>query len=117
MNLGDRLRRERLRLGLTQAELAAIGGVEPNALMRYEHGERQPRADFLAALDVVGIDLLFVVTGAKTKISVTDLAEEEQDFILRLRETPLRDRSAIMRVTASLAMSGLVRPKSAEVSR
>jgi len=108
MNLGNRLKQERQRLRLTQAELAAIGGVEPNALMHYEHGSRQPRADFLAALDMIGVDLLYVITGTTIPESSPDLVEAEKDLVLNLRALPREDQSSITRIIRSLAENPLM---------
>jgi len=44
-DLGNRLKEERKRLGLSQQELGSIGGVEANAQGKYENGERIPRSD------------------------------------------------------------------------
>lgn len=39
----DRLRRERLRRALTQAELATLAGIPRETVVRYETGHRCPR--------------------------------------------------------------------------
>lgn len=72
MGIGARLKSERLRLGLTQAMLGAAGGVEVNAQGRYEAGARIPRADYLASIAKVGIDVLYVVTGQRMKNRAAD---------------------------------------------
>lgn len=74
MGIGSRLRSERRRLGLTQARLAALGGVQPNAQGRYESGIRVPRADYLASVARIGIDVLYVVTGQRMKNRAADCA-------------------------------------------
>lgn len=40
--IGPRLKKERLRLKLSQSALGAIGGVETNAQGNYENGVRSP---------------------------------------------------------------------------
>lgn len=55
----------RLRLGLKQAEMAALMGAANRSLHLYEAGERSPTADFLSTLYVkFGIDLHKLFTGA-----------------------------------------------------
>jgi len=44
MTIGERLRRERVRAGLTQTELAAIIGIGIGHAWKVEHGVRQPSA-------------------------------------------------------------------------
>ena len=72
MGIGARLKSERLRLGLTQTMLGAAGGVEVNAQGRYEAGARTPRADYLALIAKVGVDVLYVVTGQRMKNQASD---------------------------------------------
>jgi transcriptional regulator with XRE-family HTH domain len=64
-NIGKRIRSERLRLGLSQAKFAQIGGVAANAQGHYENGFRRPRADYLFKLAVMGVDVSFLVTGSR----------------------------------------------------
>jgi transcriptional regulator with XRE-family HTH domain len=64
--IGERFRGERERLGLTQQGLAEKLGVQRQALVLYESGERTPSADKLANLDRAGGDVNFVVTGRRS---------------------------------------------------
>lgn len=64
-DIGTRLKQERKRLGLSQRELGHFGGVAANAQGRYESGERVPKADYLAAVANVGVDVLYVLTGRR----------------------------------------------------
>ncbi len=75
MSIGERLKSERLRLGLSQARVGSIGGVEVNAQGRYENGIRYPRADYLAAISGLGIDVLFVITGRRSQDGNVDTAK------------------------------------------
>lgn len=63
--IGKRIRLERLRLGLSQAKFAHIGGVAANAQGHYESGYRKPKADYLFKLAGVGVDISFLVTGSR----------------------------------------------------
>ena len=63
---GDRLKNERLRLKLTQAQLADAGGVGRHAQSCYERDITQPRADYLAAITLQGIDTVYIITGRRT---------------------------------------------------
>ncbi|MGC6371877.1 helix-turn-helix domain-containing protein [Pseudomonas sp. K2I15] len=75
MNIGARLKAERVRLGYSQAALGKVGGVETNAQGRYENGVRFPRADYLALIAAAGIDVLFVITGKRSKNDNADSAK------------------------------------------
>ena len=65
-NFSDRLRLERERVGLSQAEMADAGGVKKLAQHNYEKGERAPTADYLQRLVGAGIDVPFLFTGRRT---------------------------------------------------
>ena len=63
---GDPLKNERLRLKLTQAQLADAGGVGRHAQSCYERDITLPRADYLAAITLQGIDTVYIITGRRT---------------------------------------------------
>ncbi|HLD67833.1 MAG TPA: helix-turn-helix transcriptional regulator [Pseudomonas sp.] len=63
--IGERLREERERLGKSQAEFAEVAGVTRKTLFGYESGVRTPDAGALASWGLVGIDVLYVVTGQR----------------------------------------------------
>lgn len=67
MSFGGRLAEERKRLGLKQAEFAALVGTDVPKQSLYENGHRQLRAGYLARLEPIGVDLLFVVTGQRSR--------------------------------------------------
>ena len=64
-SIGERLREERKRLGLSQDALCQIGGVQRRAQVNYEADERQPDAAYLAAVAAAGVDVLYVLTGQR----------------------------------------------------
>jgi transcriptional regulator with XRE-family HTH domain len=61
----DRLREERVRLGVTQDTLATAGGVQRRAQANYEAGERAPDVSYLAGVAKHGVDVLYVITGRR----------------------------------------------------
>lgn len=63
---GSRLKHERLRLKLTQEMFGAAGGVGRYAQGCYERDLSIPRADYLAAITLIGVDVLFIITGRRT---------------------------------------------------
>jgi len=62
---GTRLFEERLRLGLSQARLAAAFGGSRLSIVHYESGRSAPSAETLIALDSLGVDILYVLTGTR----------------------------------------------------
>ena len=61
--ISDRLKGERLRLGLSQDGLASCGGVTRRSQGLYETGERTPGAEYLAKVAEAGVDVAYVLTG------------------------------------------------------
>lgn len=71
INLGDRLRNERLRLEMNQTALATVGGVGKSSQILYESGKRVPDANYLIAVANIGVDVDYVLFGEK-KMTVAD---------------------------------------------
>ena len=65
MNISDRLREERERLGMNQVDFGAVGGVKKLAQINYEKGERSPDSAYLAAIAAAGADVLYILTGQR----------------------------------------------------
>nr|WP_028201178.1 helix-turn-helix domain-containing protein [Burkholderia pseudomallei] len=83
--IGSRLREERLRLGLSQDEFAAVGGVLRRAQSNYESDERSPDAKYLSAIAGVGADLLYILTGSKQVLAKSENADEDIDELELVR--------------------------------
>ena len=64
--IGDRLRQERERLGLTQPAFADAAGGKKRTLIDWEKGVSSPTAVQLAALAGIGVDVLYILTGQRT---------------------------------------------------
>jgi transcriptional regulator with XRE-family HTH domain len=102
MSFGARLREERKRLGLKQAEFAALVGTDVPKQSLCENGHRQLRADYLARIEPAGVDLLYVLAGRRSEgvplggnagaflAAYLDLPEELRDGVERLVADLLR---------------------------
>lgn len=66
MSRGLRIREERERLGLTQDEFGALGGVKRLAQSNYESGKREPPTPYLDLLREHGVDVAYIETGIRT---------------------------------------------------
>lgn len=95
MNIGERLREERERLGFSQLALADIAGVKRNAQGNYEKGERLPDAAYLAAIAGVGVDVKYVVTGVR---DMADMSALEQVMLTAFRGASLDIKGAALNV-------------------
>lgn len=101
--IGDRLREERERLGMSQAVFGELGGVKANAQGNYEKGERNPDAAYLAAIAEKGVDVLYVVTGERRPTSAESISGAEADLLEHYRLLPANDQTYTNRMIAALA--------------
>jgi transcriptional regulator with XRE-family HTH domain len=67
MGFGSRLAEERKRLGLKQAEFAALVGTDVPKQSLYENDRRELRADYLARLADAKVDIVYVLTGQRAE--------------------------------------------------
>lgn len=65
LGYGDRIREERARLRMTQAQFASLAGVSRAAQVHYELGQRVPDLNYLAALYSYA-DVSYIITGEST---------------------------------------------------
>lgn len=63
---GERLREERKRLGFSLAEFANLLGIHRNTQGNYEAG-REPPSSYLIAAQLAGVDIAYVMDGARTR--------------------------------------------------
>ncbi|GAB0056732.1 hypothetical protein SIID45300_01043 [Candidatus Magnetaquicoccaceae bacterium FCR-1] len=66
----ERLRSERKRLGFNQTDFAEKAGVGLGSQVRYESGERLPDAGYLAAIDTIGADVQYILSGVRSNTIV-----------------------------------------------
>ncbi|WP_109092148.1 helix-turn-helix domain-containing protein [Aggregatibacter kilianii] len=85
MSIGPRLKEERERIGLTQAALGAVGGVQKQAQLKYESGVRTPSAEYLIEISKIGIDVNYVLFGVRSN---AELTSEEQQLLETFRAAP-----------------------------
>lgn len=92
-SIGERLRSERRRLGLSQDSFAKAGGVRRTSLYQYEHGDRRPSLDFLLQATSVGLDLAYIIFGERNLrlTGALNIEQAELDRILALVDQYARD--------------------------
>lgn len=78
VEFANRLRQERVRLELSQAEMAAAGGVAKATQVGYEQATRKPDVGYLVGAMAAGADPLFLLTG----VSKREFAAEDMDWPL-----------------------------------
>ncbi len=104
--VGERLRTERLRLGLSQENFAEQCGVKKLTQYNYEKGERHPDTAYLIAAKAIGVDLLFLITGERSdEASALDVVrdEEEAEMLTAFRHIPSETREVAKRTLTAMA--------------
>lgn len=103
LNIGERLKEERVRLGYNQADFAAIAGVAKTSQFNYEKGERSPDAAYLAAVAEKGVDVLYVVTGVRVEQAAAGLDNHEAQLLEAFRNMPKQQQDAFLLLSSSIA--------------
>jgi len=98
--IGDRLKAERERLGLSQTACGEIGGVKKLAQIKYEQGGSFPNAAYLSEAAAAGIDVLYVITGQRGGVALT---REETALVDNFRHSPPEAQKAIKTTSDLLA--------------
>lgn len=102
VSIGERLREERERLGRSQTDLAetaaqaGMRGSTRQSQSLYEKGERAPDAGYLAAVASVGVDVQYVITGARDYVPPDPLKSDEVELLRHYREALPAVRKAAM---------------------
>lgn len=102
VSFGERLRSERLRIGMQQLELAEACAVARKTLSVWEKGEQTPNAAILSRMAEAGMDVLYVVTGRRAGHSETTLAPAERALLQAWRDSNEKGRAALEAVAEVL---------------
>jgi transcriptional regulator with XRE-family HTH domain len=88
ISLGQRLREERFRLGLSEEVLAAFAGITATAVRRFEEGGSVPPPDFFHACAVAGADEVYIRTGLYSTRETLSLSPIEKLLLSFFRNCP-----------------------------
>jgi len=103
-SFGDRLREERERLGLSQEEFGAIGGVQKLAQRNYEKGNRNPDASYMTFLAAAGVDVMYLLTGVRSA-EVSSLKPDEAALLESYRHLCDDQKQTLSKVSRALSIS------------
>jgi transcriptional regulator with XRE-family HTH domain len=93
---------------MSQGALALACGVQANTQHHYENGLRLPRADYLCALQTMGFDVQYILSGVRGTLGEAQLSEDEATVIHDFRLVQAGDQQAVLRILATLANGVLV---------
>ena len=101
--VGERLREERERLGLTQTEFGVLLGVSRGTQKNYEQGASSLDLRYVAALEEHGVDAAFVLTGRRSTALEERFTPAEEELINQFRSIAPGDQDAIRRFLKAMA--------------
>ncbi|MDY3123669.1 MAG: helix-turn-helix transcriptional regulator [[Actinobacillus] rossii] len=106
MNLSSlfsvRLKNERIRLGLTQAEIASKCGISREMWGKYERGVALAGSEVLFSLASLGVDISYLFSGVQSTPEST-LTQKEQTLLEDYRESNEQGKEAIEKTASALA--------------
>ena len=100
MTFGKRLAEERKRLGMKQAEFAAMVGTDVPKQSLYENDRRELRGDLLARLAANGVDIHYVLTAERCEGA--PLGEDATEMVSAFVALPPELRESLMRLVRDL---------------
>lgn len=114
MSIGERLREERNRLGMSQPNFAALAGTTKQTLFSWESGKTAPDGFQMTALSAHGVDLLYVLTGQRTPTAhpADALPEDERRLLNGYRLCAPEAKQHLIQSAALLA-AGVSSPAAA----
>ncbi|MFK0032989.1 helix-turn-helix domain-containing protein [Pseudomonas monteilii] len=105
VSIGERLREEREALEWSQEKMAAAAGITKKTQGLYERNERSPSADYLAALSGYGVDVLYVVTGARSPVLGDEVTAEAAELLRLISSISGSDVAILLRMAKAFAVA------------
>lgn len=112
MDIGERLKRERERLGYTIPALAEVAGAGKNTFIDWQNNRSSPPAEKLAALAKAGVDVQFVLIGVRSLSPLgmqDDQAERMNALIDDFQALPEEDQEKVIAWVGGLRNAALNR--------
>lgn len=99
MNIGNRIKEERERLGFDQEGFAALGGASRHSQIDWEKGKSFPNAKVLAAIAASGADVQYILTGVRSSAT---LAPDEEALLAGYRALDARGKAGVFGAISGL---------------
>lgn len=100
-----RIKAERQRLGLNQAQAAEKTGVSREMWGRYERGDAIPGGEVLFSFAAIGADIQFVLTGENSTSHRAALSSQESAFLKNFKNMTDEDKQAFEHLAKSVSKS------------
>lgn len=100
-DIGERLRLERERLGLSQTTFAGVVNATKGSQINWEKGKTSPDAACLQGWAKIGVDIAYVVTGASASYSDSRMSADETVLLDSYRSANQTVRNTALTVLLS----------------
>ncbi|GLH44491.1 transcriptional regulator [Pseudomonas atacamensis] len=101
--VGERLREERERLGMSQTDFGVLLGVSRGTQKNYELGASSLDLRYVTALEEKGVDAAYVLTGRRSTPLGQLFTSTEEHLIMQFRSISDDDQKAIRRFLQAMA--------------
>lgn len=106
MSVGNRLKEERKRLGLTQEAMAAACGVAKRTQILFEQDAHLPGGAYFVEADNLGVDVVYLLVGRRERVSYADA-----DVLEMWRKATPQARLAAMTILSGRDQEGGPAPR------
>ena len=86
--IGERLRAERNKIGLSQEKFAEFCGIKKLTQLNYESGKSSPSAEYLVQIAELGADVNYILTGVRVEKPAVEIENTAKDDVV----VPIRAR-------------------------
>jgi len=102
-DFSERLKSERKKLGLNQADFGAAGGVKKDTQLNYERGDRNPDYAYLQGIAAIGADVSYLLFGV---IDQSRLSNDENEVLVGYRALDVRGKAGVLALIGSMGEKG-----------
>ena len=106
MSVGNRLKEERKRLGLTQEAIGLACGVAKRTQILFEQDAHVPGGAYFAAADELGMDVTYVLVGRRDR-----LTEADADLLDSWRNASAPARAAALAALGAISPAVTAAPR------
>lgn len=106
MSVGNRLKEERKRLGLTQEAMAAACGVAKRTQILFEQDAHLPGGAYIVEADNLGLDVAYLLVGRRERVS-----EADAELLDAWREATPKARVAALAALTGTGESAAAAPR------
>lgn len=113
MTLFERLKEERQRLGFSQEAFAAIANASKRSQIGWEQDRSTPDGKAFEQWSKVGADILYIITGQRSKPVEDTLTPKEKTLLESFRKAPeaVQNAAIVALLSGGQAPAGLEEPK------